>query len=127
MPTNAARMTPKTPDASPNRQAAPSLGSLVGTLALVATFLLLSPGVRAVRADEPAPPAEPMAEEALPGAVADEMKAFPREVDPKAAAESGDVVLNTRGYNYGPDRPTVRPSLRRKLTAPAAPDASKTD
>ena len=92
--------------------------AILGSLALVGTLVLLSPGVRAVRADDGAPPSEislaadgPTCEA---GTVSgrEEVVEYLRQIQrlqleqmatsPDAAAGGGFVVLNNRGYNYGP-------------------------
>ncbi len=96
----------------------------LGLIALVASLLLLPLGVESVRAEDesPAPAQEARAPEADektgPRAEEGRIEAAPRAVDPRRESRPGVVVLNTRGYNYGPDRPTVRPELP---SPPAAP------
>jgi hypothetical protein len=92
--------------------------TILGILALAGTLALLSPGVRAVRADDAASAESSLAAEGptcQAGTVSngqevveflqliqrlqlEEMAASPGATDP-----GGDfVVLNNRGYNYGP-------------------------
>jgi hypothetical protein len=99
----------------------------LGLFCLVLTFLLWSPGVRTVRAGDVAPQTSPGSAEQEPAAAVVEparsdgqIEMAPRVSDPRAEAVGGVVVLNTRGYNYGPDRPTVRP---RAVQQPAASEA----
>jgi hypothetical protein len=99
----------------------------LGFACLTATVFLFSPGVTAVRADEPSPvaqPAEPVAEletvsppAAVPAAV------LGNSSDPVAESYTRPVSLNTRGYNYDPTRPVASPTL----ATPAAPAPSKTE
>lgn len=101
----------------------------LGLLCLVLTFLLWSPGVRTVRAGDgpsqvsPGSAAQELAAAAVEPARSDgQIEMAPRVPDPRAEAVGGVVVLNTRGYNYGPNRPTVRP---RAVERPAAAEAKK--
>jgi hypothetical protein len=124
----------------------------IGCVCLVAALLLLSLGVRAVRADETVAPAPmspdpvrvdrdiPEAEGGLPAETAAAAReassttppAAPRAIarDPEtrrptdasgAEADEGVIVLNTRGYNYGPPQPSP-PAL-----SPLDPNAPPTD
>ena len=111
--------------ASGIRRVAETLRTASGLAALVACFGLLSPGVRVVQADEPAPAAEaaPAAEPApevviVPAQRDGEIEVLPRFDAPSEEERAGVLVLNTRGYNYGPERPTVRPEA---VPTPAAP------
>ena len=86
-----------------------------GILALLVTFLLALPGVKAVRAeDRRAPlassdgpqcnPAAPEHEVAQAGATMQELQA---RIASQIAAQGGTgenmpILLNNRGYNYGP-------------------------
>lgn len=112
------------------------VASIAGTLCVLASFALLSPGVRIARAeDRPAPPAavptaspssapasEPAASPAARPAAApgDAQKASPfvKAEDVEQArrpgvsgieVSPGVVVLNTRGYNYGPPPTPLAP------------------
>jgi hypothetical protein len=92
--------------------------TILGSLALVGTLALLSPGVRAVRADASAPPSESSLDADGPtceaGAVTggEEVVEYLRHLQrlqleqmassPDVADGAGFVVLNNRGYNYGP-------------------------
>ena len=98
----------------------------LGTFCLVVSFLLWSPGVRTVRAGDDPPPASPgsasqdTASVAVVPARSDgRIEMAPRVPDPRAEAIGGVVVLNTRGYNYGPNRPTVRPQAAQRPASPA--------
>ena len=94
-----------------------SIRNVVGLLALAVSLALASPGVNVVRADteQAAAGAECQTGEAEPEPAAD---AFVNQLrrDPHGAViekrlEPRDedwVVLNTRGYNYGPEN--TRPS-----------------
>jgi hypothetical protein len=88
------------------------LKAVVGLLAVAAMLLLASPGVRAVRAAGPQESAAPQ-ERAQCGSTArapadPEVQAFLAELRRgqleralAGADDSGIVVLNNRGYNYG--------------------------
>ena len=92
--------------------------TILGSLALVGTLVLLSPGVRAVRADDAAPPPElslaadgPTCEAGTVSGGQEIVKYLQHiqrlqleqmAASPDAAAGGGFVVLNNRGYNYGP-------------------------
>jgi hypothetical protein len=100
----------------------------LGLGALVACFLLWSPGVSTVRAGDdsspPQPQVTPKAAPPVPLAVVParrngQIEMAPRAPDPRAEATGDVIVLNTRGYNYGPDRPTVRPEAVHLPAAPA--------
>ncbi len=99
----------------------------LGLFCLVVSFLLWSPGVRTVRAGEDPPQAGPGSalQQTAPAAVAPaysngQIEMAPRAPDPRAEAAGGVVTLNTRGYNYGPDRPTVRPLAVHLPASPAS-------
>jgi hypothetical protein len=94
---------------------------MVGSLALLATFVLALPGVKAVRADEPHAPLasndgptcnqqgpEADLENAAP-ALEQIRKQIAAQMDPSAADRI--IVLNNRGYNYATgsqlDRETI--------------------
>lgn len=99
--------------------------AILGSLALAGTLLLLSPGVRVVQADDDATPSENSAAASESSAAADgptceagavtggqEIVEYLRHIQrlqieqmaasPDAAADGDFVVLNNRGYNYGP-------------------------
>lgn len=93
--------------------------TILGGLALAGSLALLSPGVQLVRADDAAAPADSTASADGPmceaGAVngADQVAKYLQKIQqlqrerlaasPEAAADADDfVVLNNRGYNYGP-------------------------
>jgi hypothetical protein len=97
-----------------------TLRNKVGLLALGASLLLASPGVQVVRAEaDPAPPAARDAEAAARDA---DVAAFPESLRCEQAkpgrtagarldgtsillpkrTDQDHIVLNTRGYNYGP-------------------------
>jgi hypothetical protein len=95
------------------------LATILGSLALVGTLVLLSPGVRAVRADDASAPAEsslaadgPTCEagtvsggQEIVGALQhiQRLQLEQMAASPNAPDAGGDfVVLNNRGYNYGP-------------------------
>ncbi len=100
------------------------LSNAVGLICLAMTLLLLPAGVRVVRADDeaearasvtpplPTPPASELATPQKPVVAQvveiDEAKEALRRDSVGTAGEPGVIVLNTRGYNYGP--PTARPA-----------------
>ncbi len=112
------------------------VGSIAGTLCVAASFLLLSPGVRIARAEDrpvspnaapaaspsPAPASEPGAAPAASPASApgdaSKVSPFVKAEDVEQARRPGVsgieispgvVVLNTRGYNYGPPPTPLAP------------------
>lgn len=96
------------------------IATTLGALSLLATLLLISPGVRAVRAEDGElrvngvdPALEAELEVAAPAPVP---PAAPKSVAPSPSPDAAvadlpsDVrVLNTRGYNYGPPPGGVDP------------------
>jgi hypothetical protein len=102
--------------------------TIAGFLSLAGTLLLTSPGVKLVRAEDADPPPAPAAAQgpscredappASPGIAA--LKARLRQQAASQANSSDEdvVVLNNRGYNYGPP-PGLEPGLleleRRRL------------
>jgi hypothetical protein len=97
----------------------------LGLASLVATLLLLPIGVEAVRAEDEEPVAISADEASAPlgfvPAVAEgEIEQAPRAMDPRAEDAPGVIVLNTRGYNYGPARPTARPQVAPPAAVPPA-------
>ncbi len=94
---------------------------MVGSLALLATFVLALPGVKAVRADEPNKPLAsndgptcnqqgPEADLAQAGPALEQIrKQIAAQMDPADAGRI--IVLNNRGYNYATgsqlDRETI--------------------
>lgn len=84
----------------------------LGLSCLAGTLLLMSPGVTIVRANEAAKPAKQGAETAVmqPANQKAPTQRVPRSDDPALQAQEGPIVLNTRGYNYGPNRPTAVPA-----------------
>ena len=114
---------------SETRASLQQLRTCLGFCCLVAIFLLWSPGVQTVRAGDdpspasPSPESDPQKEKPLavvPARSDADIEMAPRDPDPRAESVSEVIVLNTRGYNYGPDRPTSRP---RAVHLPAAPAA----
>jgi hypothetical protein len=99
------------------------LQTLTGAMALAAMLLLASPGVKAVRAagDEPASsPAEQCGAASAPSADAD-LDRFLADLrrEQRARDSAGDaeiVMLNGRGYNYGPP-PRIDLDLQRARAA----------
>ena len=96
------------------------LSNAAGLICLAMTLLLLPAGVRIVRADDEAEgrasvtPTPPASEDATPQkpVVApvieiDEAKEALRRGSAGTEGEPGVIVLNTRGFNYGP--PPARP------------------
>lgn len=113
-----------------------------GVACLLATLALLSPGVRVVRAD-PAAPGSP-ATAALPAPAAKAASAAAAEASPSAPPAAapafpivsasdvetarrpgvsgievapGVVVLNTRGFNYGPPPTPLAPEAMKQESA----------
>jgi len=95
------------------------LTTILGSLALVWTLALLSPGVRAVRAEDGAAPAESSVAADGPSCEAGAVNGGREIVEylqhiqrlqlerMAASSDSSDagadfVILNNRGYNYGP-------------------------
>jgi hypothetical protein len=93
--------------------------TILGSLALVGTLVLLSPGIRAVRADDTSAPAESSPAADGPTREAGAVSGGQEVVEtlqhiqrlqleqtaaaPPASDAGGDlVVLNNRGYNYVP-------------------------
>jgi hypothetical protein len=91
--------------------------TMLGFACLVATLLLTSPGVRVVRADEPNAAFVPLVSEAPPAQTCDaaggQAPVTPSSVQQQVAgqaqvatsleeAQGGFLMLNSRGYNYGP-------------------------
>jgi hypothetical protein len=106
------------------------LKAVVGLLAVAAMLLLASPGVRAVRAAGPQEPAAAQ-EQAQCGSTArapadPEVQAFLAELRREqleraiaGAGDSGIVVLNNRGYNYGPASGIELDAIRAEAAAAA--------
>ena len=84
----------------------------LGMLSVLATLALLSPGVRIVRAESP-PAALMSIDPALMNSaevVADPVeRADAKPGRPAVERQPGVIVLNTRGYNYGPPVGEVDP------------------
>ncbi len=93
--------------------------TILGSLALVGTLVLLSPGIRAVRADDTSAPAESSLAADGPTCEAGTVSGGQQILEylqhiqrlqleqtaasPPASDAGGDLVmLNNRGYNYGP-------------------------
>lgn len=83
--------------------------TVFGLFSLAACLFLLSPGIQAVRAEEPADPAPAPVVQEEPEAVPDSQEEGQGEVIP----------LNTRGYNYLPDRPAAHPERSQSPVVPA--------
>ena len=100
--------------------------TFLGLASLVASFFLLPMGVAVVRAEDAVAPAvdSPVEAAAPPGVVPLEtegqIESAPRPLDPRTESAPGVIVLNTRGYNYGPERPTAQP----QAAPPAAVESS---
>lgn len=83
----------------------------IGTAALLATFLLALPGVKAVRAEDRADPLAsgdgPTCSQSVPEASLSQASVTMEQLRAQIAAQLGPgadpriVVLNNRGYNYG--------------------------
>lgn len=93
----------------------------LGLLCLIATLLLLSTGVRVARAGDVASPegATCEAPESASPAAAASRRAGIRAPEPREPI-SGVIVLNTRGYNYGPGRDGQAPPSAAPAPAPPA-------
>jgi hypothetical protein len=100
----------------PIRAAFRTFKTTFGILSVGACLALMSPGITAVRADATTPATPPL--DVVPAEIDGEIDSAPRAVDPELESVPGVVNLNTRGYNYGPDRPTTRPVV------PPAPNAA---
>ena len=95
------------------------LGRLTGALVVLAAFALLSPGVRIARAGEPVAPASPSASPSatapagaapvLPTVKVDDVENAKRPGVPAIEIQPGVIVLNTRGFNYGPPPTPLEP------------------
>lgn len=98
------------------------IGRIAGACTVVAAFALLSPGVRIARAGEPAAPspapstvapaaapATAAATPLLPTVRADDVENAKRPGVPAIEVQPGVVVLNTRGFNYGPPPTPLAP------------------
>lgn len=114
------------------------LGEIVGTACVVATLALLSPGVRIVRAEDealmsvdpglvaaaegpapsPSPAVAPSAPAAYPIVPASDVANASRPGVPGIETQPGVVVLNTRGFNYGPPPTPLAPEALRQESAP---------
>lgn len=125
------------------------LGDVTGLVCLMASLSLLSPGVRAVRADDAAlmsvdpelvaaaaragrPEASPAPalvapREAAPAPAAPASNPFVPVAEAERASrpgvsgveiQPGVVVLNTRGYNYGPPPTPLTPEALAQEPAP---------
>jgi hypothetical protein len=95
------------------------LGRLTGAFVVLAALALLSPGVRIARAGEAvAPVAAPATPSAtapaaatpvLPTVKVDDVENAKRPGVPAIEVQPGVVVLNTRGFNYGPPPTPLAP------------------
>jgi len=95
--------------------------TLAGSLALLATFVLALPGVKAVRAEERRIPLAsndgptcseqgPEADVAQAGVALEQIRnQIAAQIDPASAGRI--VVLNNRGYNYGSGNSLERASI----------------
>ena len=95
--------------------------TLVGSLALLATFVLALPGVKAVRAEERRTPVAsndgptcnqqgPEAEVANAGEALEQIRnQIAAQIDPSASGRI--IVLNNRGYNYASGSPLDRTAI----------------
>jgi hypothetical protein len=106
-----------------------------GLFCLAASLLLSSTGVRAVRAEgaeealmsidpklearlEPSPPAQPAPP---PRVVTPPPEVEHRPGEPAVETQPGVIVLNTRGYNYGPPAGEIDPAALDHEAPPARP------
>ena len=114
---------------------APRVRNVAGIACVLATFALLSPGVRIVHADstEPgspstlaapaaaapasAPDATPVATPASPIVSASDVEAARRPGVSGIEVAPGIVVLNTRGFNYGPPPTPLAPEAMKQEAA----------
>ena len=109
--------------------------TIAGLLCLLGTLLLSSTGVRTVRAEageealmsidpkleaslEASPPVQPAPP---PLAKAPSAQAELRPGEPAAETQPGVIVLNTRGYNYGPPAGPIDPAALDHEAPPARP------
>ena len=108
------------------------LGDVLGAACLVATLSLLSPGVRLVRAEDEAlmsvdpglaaaaerAAAAPVAAPAYPVVPGSDVETARRPGVPGIESQPGVVVLNTRGFNYGPPPTPLSPEALRQESGP---------
>ena len=94
------------------------IASLVGLLCLGTTLVLLPAGIRAARADEGVE--LPMSVDPLLVAAEEVAATQPAAAGPVVPGEGGDeirpgvIVLNTRGYNYGPRPAAIDPAAMQR-------------
>lgn len=115
--------SPSSEALSPHAQAARRLADVLGFVCLIASLLLMSLGVRTARADgEALKSVDPVRVEAeRQKAVAKPAPAPPPPPDasaqkpglPAIEVQPGVIVLNTRGYNYGPPPSAIDPAAMR--------------
>jgi hypothetical protein len=107
------------------------LKTACGLLALLATLVLALPGVKAVRAENLAagpassdgPQCNPEAPEAKIAQQEVDMRALQARLEARVAAQGGKdanmpILLNNRGYNYGPGRDLDRIAAEAILLRP---------
>ena len=98
------------------------LGDIAGTACVIAVLALLSPGVRVVRAEDEAPatpvPAPSAHPTAYPTVKADDVENARRPGVPAIEIAPGVLVLNTRGYNYGPPPTPLAPEAIKQESTP---------
>lgn len=101
------------------------VGNTGGAACLIAALLLLSPGVRVVRAEDGAPVSvapvatiAPAAPTAYPTVHVDDVENARRPGVPAIEIAPGVLVLNTRGYNYGPPPTPLAPEAMKQESDP---------
>ncbi len=96
-------------------------GIVLGLLCFVASLFLSLPGINIARAeDEPVPATKPSPTTVAVGKDTEKPEVARGIYDPRN--NDGPIVLNTRGYNYGPSRPRASPAE----TAPPMPQTPQT-
>jgi hypothetical protein len=106
---------------SPHARAARRLADAIGFVCLIASLLLMSLGVRTARADgEALRSVDPVRVEAERQKAVAKSAPVPvpapsaqRPGVPAIEAQPGVIVLNTRGYNYGPPPAAIDPAAMR--------------
>jgi hypothetical protein len=102
---------------SERRRLMDRVATVTGLFCVLVTFLLLSLGVRVVRADDREgtlmsvdPALEAKLEAPAPAAVPKGAVDLERPGVPAAEIEPGVIVLNTRGFNYGAPAREIDPA-----------------
>ena len=97
----------------------------LGLLCFVTALFLSLPGVEVARAeDEPVPATKPSPSAVAPKNDTEKPESARGMYDPRRNGEDR-IVLNTRGYNYGPTRPKA-PSAQTLPPAKAVPSVPQT-